>query len=121
MEFFINHTRKAIEFAGMNAHLNKFLERLSELVETKGWSFNDDIQLFIVDVDASDNVCLLIEDKKYEYDPEYYCIFYPEEEEAMIRAYDEEVEQEMLREQNRYGDDGRSWSGWDTPGASCDI
>ena len=121
MEFFINHTRKAIEFAGMNAHLNKFLERLSELVETKNWSLKDDIQLFIVEFDEPEFVRSLIEDKKYTYDEEYYYVFFPEEEEALARAYDEEVEQEMLREQNRYGDDGRSWSGWDTSGASCDI
>ena len=120
MEFFINHTRKAIEFAGENAHLNKFLEKLSELVETKGWSFKDDIQLYIVDVDpymTKGTICELIDEKKYTYDEEYYYVFFPEEENAMVRAYDEEVQREMLREQNRYGE----WLGWDTPGATCDI
>ena len=107
----------------MNAHLNKFLEKLSELVETKGWSFKDDVQLYIADVDpymTNHHACTLIEEKGYTYDQEYYYVFYPEEEEMMGKAYDEELERERQREYNRYGQDDRSWSGWST-GATCDV
>lgn len=127
MEFFINHTHKQIAFAGNNAHLNKFLVKLTELVETKGWSFKDDIQLFIVDVDpymTHENVRTLIEDKKYVLlDEEFWYVLFPEEDELaqqMIgEAYDREIAAEIARDDNRYGD--RGWSGWDTPGATCDV
>ena len=126
MEFFINHTHKQIAFAGMNAHLNKFLEKLSELIETKNWTMKDDIQLFLYDVDTYiPNLRLLIEENEYVLlDEEFWSVFFPEDEELAQRmedAYDEELKREAEREENRYGDDGRSWSGWDTLGASCDI
>lgn len=113
MEFFINHTRKQVEFAGSNAHLNKFLDKLLELVETKKWSLKDDIQLYIHGVDP----CVRLEDG-YDLDDEYWAIFFPDEsEEAVYESY----EREIARETAMYADDNREWLGWDTPGATTDI
>jgi hypothetical protein len=112
MEFFINHTQKQIEFAGRNAHLNKFLDKLLELVETKKWSLKDDIQLYIHIVDDEVRVPL----DGYTLSDEFRWYFFPEEEEARMigEAYDREVMAEK-----EHGE--RAWSGWDTPWATCDI
>lgn len=120
MEFFINHTQKQIEFAGRNAHLNKFMVKLLELVETKKWSLKDDIQLYIHDTDADDDVRACVEYKEYELSDEFRYLFFPEEEEARMigEAYDREVMLERERERE-HGD--RAWSGWDMPGSSFDI
>ena len=111
MEFFINHTQKQIEFAGRNAHLNKFMVKLLELVETKKWSLKDDIQLYIHNVDEEVRACV-----EYELSDEFRYLFFPEEEEARMigEAYDREV----MRERE-HGE--RAWSGWDMPGSSFDI
>jgi hypothetical protein len=128
MEFYINHTHKQIAFAGNNAHLNKFLETLSELVETKNWALKDDVQLFLLDVDSCitrETIRTLLEQKQYTLlDEEFWTVFFPEDEDLAQRmedAYDEEVRREIERDNNTYGDDGRGWSGWETPGATCDV
>jgi hypothetical protein len=120
MEFFINHTHKQIVFAGENAHLNKFLDKLLELVETKKWSLKDDIQMYIHGVDSDEEVCECIEEKGYYLDEEYWYIFFPDDdaEQQMIgEAYD----RELARDEKMYGEDDRAWSGWDTAGASSDV
>ncbi len=88
----------------------------------------DDIQLFLYDVDtymARENIRLLLESKDYTLlDEEFWTLFFPEDDDLaqrMIESYDYEVRREAEREQNRYGDDDRGWSGWDTAGATCDI
>ena len=118
MEFFINHTHKQIEFAGNNAHLHKFLDRLSELVETKKWSFKDDIQLYIHGVDAERDVRARVEHNGYNLDEEYWYVFFPDESEEQVY---ESYERELAREAASYADDDRHWSGWDTVGATTDI
>lgn len=120
MEFFVNHTRKEIEFAGEDAHLNKFLGRLLELVETNHWDLKDDIQLLIMETDdVYQRVRRWVEDDEYDLNMDYWYVFFPEDDLDLHAAYDNEIAQEILRDNNRYGD--RGWSGWDTPGATCDV
>ena len=118
MEFFINHTHKQIEFAGRNAHLNKFLDKLQELVETKKWSLKDDIQLYIHGVDADTEVSICVYDKGYDLPEECWYILFPEESEQLVH---ESYEREIARETAMYADDDRAWLGWDTAGATSDI
>lgn len=117
MEFFINHTRKQIEFAGENAHYNNFLVTLSRLVDTKGWTFKDDIQIYIDQYDDDSvriEILNFIDYKEYSMSEEYYYIFFREGE-AIEELYDRELERDTLK----YGDG--SWQGWDSDGASFDT
>jgi hypothetical protein len=118
MEFFINHTRKQIEFAGDDAHLNKFLGKLLELVETKDWSLDDDIQMYIHGVDTDEEVRVCVELNGYELSEEYWYVFFPYEEED-VQMICEAYDRELAREANNYTEP--AWSGWDTLGATCDV
>ena len=121
MEFFINHTLKQVEFAGENAHLNKFMDKLLELVETKKWSLKDDIQLYIHGVDPEKELRVRIEHGEYDLVEEYWYIFFPEEaEQRMIgEAYERELAREVERDIGIYEE--RGWSGWDIAGATSDV
>ena len=116
MEFFINHTQKQIEFAGEDAHLNKFLGKLRELVEVKNWSLDDDIEMYIHSVDPEYSVQVCVEKNGYHLDEEYWYLFFPDESERMIsESYDREMAHDIKTE------DDTTWSGWDTVGATCDV
>ena len=124
MEFFINHSRKEIEFAGENAHLNKFLVKLNELVEKKNWTMKDDIQLLVLEFDYDnypdtiDTVRHLINVEDYKIPDEHLIFFVPPEQ--MQGVYDD-YDRELARDEARYGNRERSWSGWDTPSVTSDI
>jgi len=112
MEFFVNHTRKSVEFAGIHAHLNKFLVRLNELVATKNWELTDDVCLIGMDIDSEDtieSVRTFIFNDAYAIDDEYYEMFLRPEDLAVTS---EQYERE-LSDDSGSGNWGVSWwPGW---------
>jgi hypothetical protein len=121
MEFIINHTYAEIRRVDENSHKRKFDDVMEDMVgKYEYWSVYDDASLFIYET-SDDTEFAGVVDLITKYD---YRI--SKNDRALFLFDDEHETFEQYNEWLKSQDDDvvisvSDWTGWDEPGATCDV